>query len=42
MADEDLCECGHLRDEHVEQRHECQADDCKCPCFDLAEEEPER
>jgi hypothetical protein len=43
--DRDLCECGHVRDEHLEGRAECKAQDrddpapCPCACFDLMPED---
>lgn len=34
--DEPICECGHVRDEHVEGCRECEVEGCKCLMFDKA------
>ncbi len=36
MGDTDICECGHVRDEH-EDGQTCTVKDCKCIYFDKAE-----
>lgn len=32
MGDQDVCACGHIRDEHGEA---CQGPDCPCILFDF-------
>lgn len=41
MDDQDVCYCGHIRDEHIDGHRECDVTDCRCIAFEYDQEDTE-